>query len=357
MRSFLNDTALALDISIFHLTDLTDEVHETYTQLMPEGSKLTIVSCSSGLFRVIFDKDSFNLCGNIYYNESCEYRPGLSGTFLFNRVTEYTELKHYFLLNQLLHKGETLKSALKTLMMEGLQKLTMSEYWDHDDILFTCTLANEVAELNIVRNMRDDYIQIMPYFPSYFFEDKDIMFKSQNDASRDLKIEEYYERVMIVLKTFIKLMYTQKLSTIRDDLKVCDELEDYEIELLVDWLLSPLFYQEFESCAELSINEGKSLEEEITAMSRNSPEFNIIINSGLHMKYPQVFADAKQHFLANYIKDSNIIIDLRTGRCWSIREISVTALTTRMIPMWPMEWTVSTCTLMDRKCVIYQPTI
>jgi len=199
-------------------------------------------------------------------------------------------------------------------MIEGLQKLTKSEYWNHNDIIITCSMGNEVAELNIVRNMVDDFLQIMPYLPSYFINDKDIMFKSEKDAYRDAKIEEYYERIMIVLRPFIKLASNHKLSTIRHDLKVCKKLEEWEIELLVDWLLSPPFYHEFKSCAERSINEGKPLEEEIIGRSRGSLEFDIITRSGLHKQYPQVFADAKQHFLANYIEQYNVAVNARTGK-------------------------------------------
>jgi len=104
-RGFLEETEIALDISIFDLTELKNTVRQTYTKLIPQGSTLTIASCCyTDLFKVIFDTDSFKYCGNVYYNGSCESRSGLSGTFLFNDEAEYIELKRYLLLNQLLRR-------------------------------------------------------------------------------------------------------------------------------------------------------------------------------------------------------------------------------------------------------------
>lgn len=155
-------------------------------------------------------------------------------------------------------------------------------------------------------------IKYVPYFPPYFFNVEDILNKSQNDADRNTKVEEYYHSVIKVTAGLEKLTsdYPSSLSDANVYLCSYTPLTLSEIEQLATWLLSPPFYHEFKSSAEQVLKDGAELEEKATARSRVNPEFNIILKSGLNKEFPRVFADAKQHFLANFINGYYVLVDM-----------------------------------------------
>ena len=149
LSSSLERGGLRYDMDVLDLTDILNEDGQKYINQIPAGMSLTIMDVNDQVFDVKTTEFTFSHCGSIFYNGDCEAREGLSGTFLFQGIEEYIKLKRYFLINQELHDGKDLKSAIKASMIKGLTLLGESEYWDHKNINSLLQMDNKVVDYRL----------------------------------------------------------------------------------------------------------------------------------------------------------------------------------------------------------------